>query len=515
MLEHQLEKLGFAKNEIAVYLALFELGKARAGEVIQHTKLHRNLVYQSLEKLIEKELVSKVMSKGIAVFEANSPESILYMIDEKRSMAEDVVSVLKQRQEEIPRDIKVYDGVEGIKRVRNRVLQKAIAGDEFHVIGASQYGSSSEIEQYIKRFNKELINKGVNLKILFDQSKGDELASTRGLQRNVQAKLLPFGVDIPMWVAFFRDTLDISVGKDEMATFSIRSKEAVDAFKKYFEYFWNQKVVVETGREALKKVIYEMLSELEKGEEYYVLGASAGDYDNRVQALYDEFHRDRIKKGVITRMLVYQQSFDRIKERFEKCGDLQGVLSILKKFVNAPPTPMQINLYHNRAFFIFYGYEPTIFKFEQKEIYEGFRVYFDELWNQETQILRGPEVVKNIWLESIELGEIRLIGARGYFIDRYPELFVEVKRAAEKKKGLKWKNIVDKSARNHPLNKFPWTEARYNLAGSKNPNVIWLWGNKVAVANWTEDEPVVFISENKYLVQSYNDYFEELWNLKQ
>ena len=54
ILTQQLAKLGFSENEAGVYLALIELGKARAGKIIRITGLHRNLVYQALEKLASK-----------------------------------------------------------------------------------------------------------------------------------------------------------------------------------------------------------------------------------------------------------------------------------------------------------------------------------------------------------------------------------------------------------------------------------------------------------------------------
>ena len=513
-MEKQLAQLGFNKNEIKVYLAFFELGKVRAGEIISHTKLHRNLVYQSLEKLLEKTLISKVIVKGVAVFEANDPTHLVNLMEEQKDIAKKISEQLKQRQKQKPRDIKIYDGLEGVERVRNQVLQTVETGDKFHVIGASQYGTGSESEDFIKKFNKKLINKGVDLKILFDRFKGDELIQSRGLEKNIQAKLLPFGANIPMWVAFYKDTLDISVGKKDMATFSIRSREAVEAFEKYFKYFWEQDVVVETGLVALEKFIYEMLDELEPGEEYFVLGASVGVAGDPGQKLYDRFHKDRIKKGVITNMLVYQESYDLIKERFIFSGDEEGKISHVKKFISATPNPMQINMYNGKTRFIIYGEEPVVIYIDRPEIHDAFKSYFNNLWHQDMQILSGPEVIKNIWLESLQTKELKFIGARGYFVDRHPKMFDEIKSKAENISGLKWKNVVDIDSKNHPLNKLPWMEARYNIKGSKNPNVIWLWGNKVAVANWTEDEPVVLISENKHMVQSYQDYFDELWDKK-
>jgi hypothetical protein len=45
----------------------------------------------------------------------------------------------------------------------------------------------------------------------------------------------------------------------------------------------------------------------------------------------------------------------------------------------------------------------------------------------------------------------------------------------------------------------------------RNPNVVWIYGEKVIISNWAGDEPIIFVSENKLLAQTYRDYFDELW----
>ena len=150
--------------------------------------------------------------------------------------------------------------------------------------------------------------------------------------------------------------------------------------------------------------------------------------------------------------------------------------------------------------------------FDRKEIGDAFLAYFHALWSQDTEVRRGADAVKDMWMESLQYGELKFIGARGYFVDQYPELFEEIKQEAEKIPHLKWKNVVDIGAKDHPLNTLPWMEVRFPLQTVPNPNVVWLWGTKVAIANWTEDEPILFISTNKYLVQLYTDYFNLLWN---
>ena len=70
---------------------------------------------------------------------------------------------------------------------------------------------------------------------------------------------------------------------------------------------------------------------------------------------------------------------------------------------------------------------------------------------------------------------------------------------------------MDAGVRGHKITKYPWSETKYLLSGPKNPNVIWLFGEKVVIVNWADKEPVLFVSTNKYLVQTYNDYFDGLW----
>jgi len=656
MLEQQLEKLGLHKNEVKVYLALFELGKAKAGEIIDSTKLHRNLVYTALEDLAAKNLISKMERGKVAVFEINDPKILQELVEEKMDTAKDVVEELQNRLHTKPRDVRVYEGESGVVATREQVAREILPGEKYYVMGVSYSQSNPELNSYFRKFNKKVIDKGADIKVLAVGSEDVDVVIDRGLTWGEHARSLPFSVDSPMWMTLFRDTMNISLVGQDPITFSIRSQEAADGFKKYFEYFWNQKVKTETGLDAFKKIIYEMLGELKPGEEYFVLGASAGDETGGVQELYDKFHQDRIKKGVITKMLVYRDSLKRIKERFDKCGDAAYKVSLVKTYSTAPGIPMQINMYNGKAFVILYGAEPTIIRFENSEIHDGFKTYFnelwsqetvttegfdafteswtelfdrlkpgetyrifgagfgsgdnqkkytdffrelhkkriargvkgqllfhrgaedvvhkyrmdelyvkgqefktlpfnsefpvevffhddttllliqkkeptlikiknkdvaksfqnylDEFWNQETQVLYGAETLRNLWLEAVDCKELRFIGARGYFIDNYPEMFEEIKEKAARTPGVKWKNIIDSSLSGHELTKLPWVETRYNLSSTKNPNATWLFGDKVLIVNWTKKEPVIFCSTNPTLVQSYSDYFDELWGKK-
>ncbi len=511
MLEIQLKQLGFSKNEIKVYLALFDIGKCKAGQIIENTGLHRNLVYTALEELVNKGLVAKVLKNGIATFFVNSPELILSMVEEQKNIAQEIVDTLKKKNE-VVRDIVVYEGEEGIKRSRNRALQYD-AGETLYVLG-SQASSTPEMERYWRQFHLKREKQGINFKMMYESGVNQADLEWRNTLKLSEAKYLPVQIDFPVWFAFIKDYLEIGIPGDDPLTFGLRSKEAVAAFKQFFNYFWNQEVTVENGFGALEKNIYAMLSELKSGEEYFVLGASVGQGDERVQKIYDRYHGDRIKKGVVVNMLAYKDGFKKIMDRFAYSGDPDLKVSHAKEFISAPPIPMQINIYKDKTFFIVYGDDPAVISFKRPEIAQVFKNYFDSQWNQETQILKGREALKDLWLEGVDCKEMRWIGARGYFMDAFPELFKEIEIKARKTKGVVWKNVVEENVKGHPITKFPWAQTKYNLPKTKNPIVIWLFGSKVLIVNWAEKEPIIFCSTNKTLVQSYSDYFDELWERK-
>ena len=65
-----LEELGLTKNESKVYLALLELGSTAAGPLIKKIGMHRAAVYDIIDLLTGKGLVSYVIKANRKYFEA-------------------------------------------------------------------------------------------------------------------------------------------------------------------------------------------------------------------------------------------------------------------------------------------------------------------------------------------------------------------------------------------------------------------------------------------------------------
>ncbi|MFH1211993.1 MAG: helix-turn-helix domain-containing protein [Candidatus Woesearchaeota archaeon] len=119
-----LQKLGLYKNEALIYHTLLELGNAHAGEISKKTQLNRNTVYDSLERLIKKGLVSFITSANRKLFKPANPAVILEQIKEKEKIANEIIPALTEiymgsKEKE---DSDIYRGRKGIRSVLNDIL---------------------------------------------------------------------------------------------------------------------------------------------------------------------------------------------------------------------------------------------------------------------------------------------------------------------------------------------------------------------------------------------------------
>ena len=83
-----IEELGLTKNESKIYMALLRLGSAHAGEITEKTGIHRRNVYDSIERLMRKGLVSHVVVDNKKLFNPANPERFLEIIDEEKENLE-------------------------------------------------------------------------------------------------------------------------------------------------------------------------------------------------------------------------------------------------------------------------------------------------------------------------------------------------------------------------------------------------------------------------------------------
>src|SRR3989344_8681159 len=136
-----LENLGFTSGESKVYLTLLKIGESKVGPVIKESEISRSKVYDILERLISKGVISSIRKNDILFYQALSPKFIFNYINEKQKELQQESKILEQIMPQLtsllPKrdlDVKTYTGIKGFKKVIDRTIEELQKGDTYEVM---------------------------------------------------------------------------------------------------------------------------------------------------------------------------------------------------------------------------------------------------------------------------------------------------------------------------------------------------------------------------------------------
>ncbi len=94
-----LEQLGLSKNEAKVYATLVQLGCTSVGKIAKVCKVYRPNVYDALERLKQKGLVTCIPTEGTKLFQAAEPTSLLNWLREKEGEVQMIIDQMNETEE--------------------------------------------------------------------------------------------------------------------------------------------------------------------------------------------------------------------------------------------------------------------------------------------------------------------------------------------------------------------------------------------------------------------------------
>src|SRR3989344_5249431 len=92
--------IGLSNTEVKVYLALIDLGSGLAGDITKKSEVNRTNVYDALERLIGKGLVTYVISANRRLFEPVNPERLNELLKEKQERFKTILPELQLKYNE-------------------------------------------------------------------------------------------------------------------------------------------------------------------------------------------------------------------------------------------------------------------------------------------------------------------------------------------------------------------------------------------------------------------------------
>jgi len=235
-----LKEIGLTDTEIKVYLALINLRVSPAGKIVEKTGLYRKNVYDSLNKLIDKGLVTYVVEDKIKYFQAKNPDNILKYIEEKRSklkeQEDEIKTILPQLKQQFDTsdpeiEAEIYRGTEGIKTI----LKECLEYKEVLFIGAT-----GDVENRLPYFWPHYNKKREQLKckwklLLIRESKDKPITKSKYYEYKILPKTLS-GLNV---IYIYGDYVANVLWLEKPLAFVVKHKVLANNYRKYFDHLWN------------------------------------------------------------------------------------------------------------------------------------------------------------------------------------------------------------------------------------------------------------------------------------
>jgi predicted transcriptional regulator len=237
-----LEEIGLTKSEITVYTTLLRTGSIKVGQLMKEIELHRSRVYEAINRLTDKGLVSYVIKNNVKFFEASDPEKLLTYIEEQKEKLDEKEKSIKQIIPDLRKQISplmphaeahVFAGKEGFKTVRKDVLKQ---GKDLYLIGA--VGKEGKFLKYFfPNFNKLRIKNKIKWNVLYDyETKGKPITKLKLME----TRFLPKEYSSPAVINIYADRVVNVLWKgDNPICFMVINKDIADAYRKWFDLLWN------------------------------------------------------------------------------------------------------------------------------------------------------------------------------------------------------------------------------------------------------------------------------------
>ncbi|MAG45465.1 MAG: hypothetical protein CMH63_01685 [Nanoarchaeota archaeon] len=238
-----LSKIGLTKQESTVYLSLLELQEAQTGVLCKFTKIASSNIYQILDSLIKKGLVSFRMQNNIKVFMSSPPDSLneLFLekqkkLDLERKEIAKLVSNLKRKEleEEPQSNYKYYEGLVGIKSMWHEINSRMSKDTPLKAYTAKKE-SYQRMVGFYSEHHKLRKNKQIKEKLIFPNE--DISLAKKRKDKLTEIKFMDLKNDAEWGVIGNKIYIQYITG-DKPRGFLINDKTFAKTFTQVFDQLW-------------------------------------------------------------------------------------------------------------------------------------------------------------------------------------------------------------------------------------------------------------------------------------
>ncbi|MEW5897231.1 MAG: helix-turn-helix domain-containing protein [Nanoarchaeota archaeon] len=243
MNEKLLEEIGLTRGEIVVYTTLLKLGETTTGKIVEEAQISSGKIYEILEKLIKKGLVSYIIKEKTKYFSAASPNRILDYLHERE---EDLKNKAEELKKELPvlinleksktkQETRLFRGMRGFQTAIFEALDALKSDDE--VLGMGIITTKSTTYNIVwKKWHAQRIKRKIKCRMIFSDKKSEyykHFLKMPHTKVKVLTGVTPAAVDV------MGDRVLILTHGKEPSVLSIINSEIAQSFTSFFNSLWN------------------------------------------------------------------------------------------------------------------------------------------------------------------------------------------------------------------------------------------------------------------------------------
>lgn len=231
-----MKELGLTNNEIEVYLTLLRKGSVSVNEIAEKSGLHRQAVYDALDRLLEKGFVNFVIKSNKKYFQGINPEKIVNYLHEKENKFKTILPELVNLTK-LPREdtfVEVFKGKDVVRSVFRDIIkefQKKKGEIVLSGVEEKKYMEEDKIalQQQMKRLRELKCTERILIK------EGDT-TFVEGSQ--TEYRWIPEQYFNPTPIYVYNDKLTIIIWGNPNYAIIIKNKNLADAYRKQFNLLW-------------------------------------------------------------------------------------------------------------------------------------------------------------------------------------------------------------------------------------------------------------------------------------
>ncbi|MFH1089265.1 MAG: helix-turn-helix domain-containing protein [Candidatus Uhrbacteria bacterium] len=236
--------LGLSEHDSVVYLALAQLGATTSGPLITKTQLHRNVVYTSLEHLVDLKYVLETQERGKKRFVVADPSIITRDFEEKLTVANEVSKEISTIAELESQEISIHEGNEEYLTLLTGLIRMLPKGGTKYVLGTGGEDFMGITMRPIwKKYHKVAKNRGIKIKMIAYESQRQAIANDIEKEGIYEVCYLPDEIENPAGTHIYPEAgviLNIiySTPNQPVTAVRIKNKNLVQGQLNLFNKLW-------------------------------------------------------------------------------------------------------------------------------------------------------------------------------------------------------------------------------------------------------------------------------------